>query len=262
MTFYPKKNLPITIFRNNFLTEINFSEFILPPDIFQNLIYRITIFRKNFFTEISFSEFILTNVIFSKNKTYLERAGSKEWATIWGVRWYNTEVRSHKFVRISVKIFIIFQIYLKVLTIYSVFPSNFHISFVKTFTEILLNFIKIDFELYSFKCPRGYLIFFKSCDDFLFCKNWGMACLDSGLSSKLSGKVGSERIPAAWCSQSELAFYTVQSAAKIPYGKMTNRLLQHTSATPRSQCNVRTPLLRTILEIFLQFFNILFTNSH
>ncbi len=44
---------------------------------------------------------------------------------------------------------------------------------------------------------------------------------DSGRNSKLSGKVGEEYISAARCSQSELALCTVQSAAKVPYGKMT-----------------------------------------
>ncbi len=48
------------------------------------------------------------------------------------------------------------------------------------------------------------------------------ACLDNGWSSKLSGKVESERIFAARCSQSDVALCMVQSAVKVPYGKTTN----------------------------------------
>ncbi len=65
MTFYSKKNLPNLIFRrtifqnNHLLTENNFSESIVPPDIFQNLIFRITIFQNNLLTEISFPEFTI-----------------------------------------------------------------------------------------------------------------------------------------------------------------------------------------------------------
>ncbi len=41
---------------------------------------------------------------------------------------------------------------------------------------------------------------------------------------------------------------------KISIGKMTNKLLQCTHVIPLPQCSVQSPLLRTILEIFLQFF--------
>ncbi len=150
---FPNLIYQITIFLNNFLTEINFSKSILPPDLFRNLIYQITIFRDNFFTEISFPKFLLTNVIFTINKTIWHEPVQKNEPTIWGVRWYDTVVQSHKFVRHSVKIFTIFQIYLKFLTIYSVFPSIFHVSFVKSFIEILLNFVKIDFELIHSNVP-------------------------------------------------------------------------------------------------------------
>ncbi len=67
-------------------------------------------------------------------------------------------------------------------------------------------------------------------------------------------------------SQSELKLCTLQSAAKIQYGKTTNQSLQCTSAIPLQQYTVRNPLLQRILEIFLQFFKhfffFFFTNFH
>ncbi len=86
----------------------------------------------------------------------------------------------------------------------------------------------------------------------------GSACLDSRGSTKLSRKVGSKRVSAARCSWSEVALCTLQSAAKISYWKMTNQPLQRISATPFPQRIVWGPLLQTILEIFLPFFEHLF----
>ncbi len=78
-----------------------------------------------------------------------------------------------------------------------------------------------------------------------------------GRTTKLSGKVGSERIPAAKCSQSELALCTLQSAAKVPLWK-NNKLVAATqlcdpfAATQCSEPAVpnNSRKILTILETF------------
>ncbi len=75
-------------------------------------------------------------------------------------------------------------------------------------------------------------------------------CLDRGWSTKLSKKVGSEqRIPAARCSQSELALCTLQKK------KLQTDSCSATLWPLFLQSNVQSPLLQMIIvEIFLQTF--------